>query len=86
VSGDALGAIQPAAEALSASAAEGRSLGVRQVANPCSEEPYVLMHARTDLWEPWAGNRPGRPGHSTLRDIIGGKEVNIQIASFAIII
>lgn len=21
------------------------------------------MHARTDLWEPWAGNRPGRPSH-----------------------
>jgi len=55
------GAIQPAAEVLSASAAEDRSLGVRQVANPCSEEPYALMCARTDLWEPWAGNRPGRP-------------------------
>ena len=21
------------------------------------------MCARTDLWEPWAGNRPGPPGH-----------------------
>ena len=20
------------------------------------------MRARTDLWEPWAGNRPGSPG------------------------
>lgn len=62
---DDLGAIQPAAEALLASAAESRSLGVRQVANPCSEEPYALMRARTDLWEPWAGNHPGRPGRSS---------------------
>ena len=21
------------------------------------------MCVRTDLWEPWAGNRPGPPGH-----------------------
>jgi len=26
------------------------------------EEPYGLMRPRTDLWEPWAGNRPGPPG------------------------
>ena len=26
------------------------------------EEPYALMRASTDLWEPWAGNRPGPPG------------------------
>ena len=28
------------------------------------------MRARTDLWEPWAGNRPGSPGR---RDIVSGK-------------
>ncbi len=28
------------------------------------EEPYGLMCPRTDLWEPWAGNRPGPPGRS----------------------
>ena len=27
-----------------------------------SEEPDALMCARPDLWEPWAGNRPGPPG------------------------
>jgi hypothetical protein len=26
------------------------------------EEPYGLMRPSTDLWEPWAGNRPGPPG------------------------
>ena len=30
-----------------------------------TEEPYGLMCPRTDLWEPWAGNRPGPPGHDT---------------------
>ena len=32
------------------------------MANPASEEPDALMRARPDLWEPWAGNRPGPPG------------------------
>src|SRR6516165_12504998 len=25
------------------------------------------MYARTGLWEPWAGHRPGRPGRSSFR-------------------
>ena len=33
---------------------------------PCPEEPYALMRARTDLWEPWASNRPGPPGLRSL--------------------
>ena len=31
-------------------------------ANVCCEEPYALMRARTDLWEPGASNRLGPPG------------------------
>ncbi len=27
------------------------------------DEPDALMCARPDLWEPWAGNCPGPPGH-----------------------
>jgi hypothetical protein len=26
------------------------------------EEPYALMRARTDLWEPRGSNLPGPPG------------------------
>jgi hypothetical protein len=32
------------------------------MANLSVEEPYALMRARTDLWEPWVGNCPGPPG------------------------
>jgi len=32
------------------------------MANPSLEEPYALMCARTDLWEPWVSNHPGPPG------------------------
>jgi len=34
----------------------------RARAKPSAEEPYALMRARTGLWEPGAGNRPGSPG------------------------
>jgi hypothetical protein len=64
--GDDLGSIQRAAGALSASAAANCPL-VRQVANPWPEEPYALMRASTDPWEPWAGNRPGPPGRELCR-------------------
>ncbi len=57
---DELGPIPAAATALFASVAENRPL-LRQAANPCLEEAYGLMRPRTDLWEPWAGNRPGPP-------------------------
>jgi hypothetical protein len=35
------------------------------MANLSIEEPYALMRARTGLWEPWAGNCPGPPGHDS---------------------
>jgi hypothetical protein len=31
-----------------------------------TEEPYALVQARTGLWEPWAGKRPGPPGPERL--------------------
>ena len=30
-----------------------------------AEEPYALMRARADLWEPWGRNSPGPPGRVT---------------------
>ena len=48
---------------------QGQRIGRRAHRNLCCgeakgqlEEPYGLMCPRTDLWEPWAGNRPGPPG------------------------
>ena len=38
------------------------------------EEPDALMWARPDLWEPWAGNRPGRPGKPDYCGIARGAE------------
>jgi len=32
------------------------------MANLSVEEPYALVRARTDLWEPRGGNAPGPPG------------------------
>ena len=40
---------------------------------PLRSEPVIrgtgcVNRARPDLWEPWAGNRPGPPGH--LRELL----------------
>jgi hypothetical protein len=40
--------------------------GTMWMAKLLVEEPYALMRARTDLWEPWVGNDPGPPGPSAL--------------------
>jgi hypothetical protein len=32
------------------------------------EEPYALMRARTDLWEPRGSNLPGPPGRGKNRE------------------
>jgi hypothetical protein len=36
--------------------------GLLACSEPMTEEPYALVRARTGLWEPWVGNRPGPPG------------------------
>ena len=55
-------------EALRPSVAADRPL-IRQAAKPWPDEPYALMCACTDPWEPWAGNRPGPPGRMLFRPI-----------------
>ena len=60
---DDLGLLQPDVGGLPSAPGDSDPLSMSHVAKPCSEEPYALMRARTDLWEPGAGNRPGSPGH-----------------------
>ena len=39
------------------------TIGKCSPAKQCSEEPYAVMTARTDLWELWGSNHPEPPGH-----------------------
>jgi hypothetical protein len=57
-----MGSIQPTAGPIPSAVSGGDPLGPPSlIANPWEEEPYALMHARTGLREPRAGNRPRPP-------------------------
>jgi hypothetical protein len=54
------------AAAVSAAAAGGGPLGVPSCSEPTLRRAVCVERARTDLWEPWVGNRPGPPGEKML--------------------
>ena len=57
-------------ETVSYQTSQSDSLGLPSVAKHSFEEPYALVCARTDLWEPVVGKCLGPPGHILPRAFI----------------